>query len=299
MVVSLDSQMPLLVTECGNKASVLWTLRRSALNVPAGFVITWPALRGVFSAVEPMLPSDTDPAEEELEAAVEIVRSTDLTETEMGRGVLEELSRLGVGEDDNLIARSSSSSEDTSELAFPGVFLSKRVKGDPVDVLEGIREVYASRFSDNAIAYVLAVRRRLGLRISLIQNMAVLVQCYLKGHLGGVVFTKDPLGSPYGRIEVTRGGSEPIVSGAQPEVSVLFRRDHGIVAADALERLADMCDSREVARDLSRQLDEAVVLTKSLCIGEQDIEWLWDGARVWIVQARPITRRCQGRWLKR
>jgi|ERR1041384_143161 phosphoenolpyruvate synthase/pyruvate phosphate dikinase len=288
-ILFIDGPEALDSETCGNKAYALYKLfREAAVKVPEAFTVTWPALHKVFYEAERDLYTLQQPPDSIIEEIRNKVLDVDLAALPITQEIKGALNRIA-SNNSKVVARSSSSSEDSGKAAFPGVFESICIEAVPTRVLDAIRRVYASRLSTRAITYARALRARRGVQLDLIQPMAVLVQRYVKSQLGGVVFTVDPTGGPHGRVEIALGGAERIVKGELPNLSMSLSLELGIEPKDK-ERLTSLVGSAELAKSFQAGLMSAVAQTMKSLGEALDIEWVWDGTEVWIVQARPITR---------
>ena len=105
--------------------------------------------------------------------------------------------------------------------------------------------------------------------------MAVVVMAMVPARRAGVAFTRDPGGPPTGsgwsRWRALPRGWSPVPP--LPRCYLLARDDpaqpHSPAPLAEVGRLALRCEE--------------------LFGSPQDVEWAWDGTRVWIVQSRPIT----------
>ena len=86
-----------------------------------------------------------------------------------------------------MAVRSSAVEEDSSSHSFAGMYDSVLDVRGLADVLEAIKQVWSSTFSDRVLAY----RRRHGLPSHEIA-LAVLVQQMIDARQSGVMFTCDP-----------------------------------------------------------------------------------------------------------
>jgi phosphohistidine swiveling domain-containing protein len=185
--------------------------------------------------------------------------------------------RLGPLSGEGLALRSSATVEDLGRSSFAGQYRSVlRVDPDDDDaVLTAVARVLASLWHPAPSAY----RRHLGIDEAG-AAMAVLVMPMVSAEQAGVAFSVDP-GSTSGaaRIEWVDGTAEDLVSGARrPSAQVV---DRSAIAGASLG-----------AGDLEPQLRSVLALAldaERVAGTPQDIEWAWDGERVWLVQARPIT----------
>jgi phosphohistidine swiveling domain-containing protein len=180
-----------------------------------------------------------------------------------------------------LAVRSSAPAEDGAGRSFAGVHASVLERRGLAEVLQALRVVWASLWSDVALLY----RRELGLD-PLQSRMAVVIQSQVAGQVSGVAFGRDPRQPRAERvvIEAVPGACEGLVSGAlDPDRYVLER-----VGGEVLQRRkggdsASQLLSDEQIRDLWRLLAEV----EASCGWAPDMEWTRDEAGFVVLQARP------------
>lgn len=197
--------------------------------------------------------------------------------------------------------RSSAPEEDTRRASFAGVHASfVNVRG--VDsILDHIKLVWASLFSDGALLYA----GELGYDV-LRSSMAVIVQELVRGDCSGVVFTRSPTRESRGVIEAVHGLNQGMVDGTiSPDRWVVARetgqlethepaqRDERVVVAEAgtvVEPLPAALRTRPPldAPMVSRVWAMAAEVER-LFAAPQDVEWTLAGGELFVLQARPIT----------
>ncbi|MBN1332524.1 MAG: hypothetical protein JW971_02075, partial [Synergistales bacterium] len=200
------------------------------------------------------------------------------------------------------VVRSSSPSEDSSLSSFAGLHESfVNVKGTE-RIIEKIRLVWASLWSDGALLY----RRELGLDTRK-SSMAVVVQEIVSGERSGVLFTKDPGGRDRSVLEAVWGLNQGLVDGTvEPDRWFLSRKDGHILSHNPplsrdvmvvpLEKGTGTC-SVPSEKTFSPPLEEhdiarvrkMAMKTEELFGFPQDVEWTWRGQFLCLVQSRPIT----------
>jgi len=197
--------------------------------------------------------------------------------------------------------RSSAPEEDTQRSSFAGVHASfVNVRGQD-SILEHVKLVWASLFSDAALLYA----RELGLDV-LRSSMAVVVQELVCGDCSGVVFTRSPSRDDQGVIEAVHGLNQGLVDGViAPDRWLVSRnagevkrhepvaRDRWVVAASraaVVEALPEALKSRPPldASRLSRVWETAAEIER-LFGSAQDVEWTFAGGDLFVLQARPVT----------
>lgn len=168
-----------------------------------------------------------------------------------------------------LAVRSSSADEDDALLSFAGIFESALdVTAD--QLAQAVRQVWLSGFSPKALLHY----RRLG-RIPRIDHLSVLIQVAIQPRVAGVAFS-EPSGDAY--LEWTAGHGAELVGG---------------LAVPTRERLSPA--DGELA-GWRRELGAALAALAALAGhgGGLDVEWVWDGERLWVVQVRPRTAELAG-----
>lgn len=266
----------------GGKGRQLGQLLRFGLPVPDFFMIpaSWSQARGVG------IPGD-------LRAALE---------RELGaRGWL----------DIPLAVRSSAVGEDAGEMSFAGIYRScLNVRGISA-LCAAVGEVWASLDTPVAAAY----RTRMGVGGE--AAMGVVVMPLLPAVASGIAFTCDPVSGREDRIVVHAhwGLGETLVGGEAAGDEYVFAEDtsdvwrlsevrvgskatmsvpapgggtlrQSVGGQQAGERVLD--DDR--AEALAALLRDAAVAF-DFAAPFFDLEWVWDGKRFWLTQARPVTRR--------
>jgi len=276
---------------CGNKASNLFKLKQNGIRVPDGFLITSDALKKTFKLDHADF-QNIEPSKEELKNIRHEIFNRDIKETQLISDIEKQLNRINIrNRNKSLIARSSGGAEDGDSLSFAGIFESVTIGFHIDSLIEGVKEVYSSAYADKAVSYARFFKAKKNLPIPYIQDMSILVQKLIGGTdiIGGVVFTKDPLGGKYGRVEISSCGPKSVVDGKDIQISGSFALDQGIISKDDLSKLSDLCNSEYQSQLLSKSLSEIVTKVQSLFTTNQDIEWIWDGGNIWILQTRSIT----------
>lgn len=170
------------------------------------------------------------------------------------------LARLGGGQ---FAVRSSGAEEDSPESSLAGKYQS--ILGVDVEsVSKAVSEVRNS------------ARRATG------ESIAVLVQRMIDPVSSGVVFTADPISGKRDKtiVTATKGLADRLLAGQVPgdEWEIGQRRARRVRSPEGVLSRRLAIRVAKVAADIEREFEVP-----------QDIEWAWDGERLWIVQARPIT----------
>ncbi len=180
-----------------------------------------------------------------------------------------------------LAVRSSATAEDLASASFAGQYRTFLEVGTEEAVLDAVRMCWASLWEPSARAY------RRGEEIPEDNlSMAVVLQVMVPAVWAGVMFTRDPIGDPdHARIEAVRGLGEALVSGkATPSVFRVNRADLEVRGLVPVERPRFVEDLVRMGIRVERRLGSP-----------QDIEWVYDGERLLLLQARAITHRAPHR----
>jgi rifampicin phosphotransferase len=209
-----------------------------------------------------------------------------------------ELSALAGGA---VVVRSSAPGEDSSKTSFAGLHESYLNIHGMDALLEHIRLVWASLWSDAALLY----RREQGLDVEK-SAMAVVVQEIVLGDRSGVAFGVNPNDRAQSVIEAVHGLNEGLVSGqVEPDRWILERvsgrivshaapvRDRFVVPAAQGVRVEplppDKAQSAPLADNEVRDVHGMVLRGERIFGGPQDMEWTYEGERLFLLQSRPIT----------
>lgn len=205
------------------------------------------------------------------------------------------------------VVRSSAPGEDSRQASFAGLHASFVNVAGLEAVLDHIKLVWASLWSDAALLY----RRELGLDVRK-SSMAVVIQEMVAGEKSGVVFGQNPQDPSQTVIEAVYGLNQGLVDGTvQPDLWVLDRETGKILDYRAAPKSEVLLPGEEGVRlaGLSPEQLQAPPLTEAEVVqvfnlarqGEelfgapQDVEWTFADSRLVALQSRPITTGGQGK----
>ena len=203
--------------------------------------------------------------------------------------------------DEAVVVRSSAPGEDSSNTSFAGLHESYVNIRGVQPILEHIRLVWASLWSDGALLY----RQELGLDFEK-NSMAVLVQKIVPGERSGVVFGKNPNDGTQAVIEAVYGLNMGLVDGTvEPDRWILNRETGKILSRSSSRREKRMMTTAEgtILEALPSQwanmppvtdpeVSEIFALaleTENQFKTAQDVEWTIRENRLYLLQSRPIT----------
>jgi pyruvate,water dikinase len=200
-----------------------------------------------------------------------------------------------------VVVRSSAPAEDSSRASFAGLHESFVNVHGVESILDHVRKVWASLWSDAALLY----RQELGLDVET-STMAVAIQEIVVGTCSGVAFGVNPNDPSQAVIESVYGLNQGLVDGAvEPDRWILDREQQAVVEHHAAERESRMAPcqsgvSREpLPPELSQRppLDSEQISTlfrltqdlEQLFGSPQDVEWTFREGQVLVLQSRPVT----------
>jgi pyruvate,water dikinase len=276
----------------GGKAANLSELALAGFEIPKGFCLTVKAYEGfltinrlteVIASELGRKPLETMRWEELWDLALRI-RSA-FSKGTLPEGLEEEIEAAveSLGPSQKLVLRSSAVGEDAPDKSFAGLHESFVGVTGTTDVVERVRQVWASLWSDAALLY----RRELNLDPRQSQ-MAVIIQGLVARNRSGVAFGRDPRDPSLDRaiVEAVPGLCSNLVDGViEPQTWKLHSSSGTILSGpkDIATHLLDASDLKRILQSLKR--------VKSHFGWAPDLEWTGRRERFTLLQARPITDR--------
>jgi pyruvate,water dikinase len=181
--------------------------------------------------------------------------------------------------------RSSATGEDSARASFAGIHRSFLNVNGVAAVEAAAQGCLESLDTPQAVAY----RRRMGFTDEEVRCAVVICEM-VDARSAGVAFSCDPA---TGRrdlvvIDAAEGLGEAVVSGRVNPERVIWRDRSG-----RLSRQSGPAPCAWLPEAIEEELVH-VVRRVQWALGEgqdpQDVEWVYDGERLWLVQARPVTR---------
>ncbi|MBB4929568.1 pyruvate,water dikinase [Lipingzhangella halophila] len=295
----------------GGKGASLARLAAAGVTVPDGFHVTTEAYArfvehagldaAIRAAVNDAVPDRPETLRRAEERIRELFDGTGIPE-KIGGEIREAYSGLGP-EPEPVAVRSSATAEDLPEFSFAGqqdTFLN--VRGEH-NLLEAVRNCWASLWTARAIGY----RARNGIGHGDVR-LAVVVQRLVPADAAGVLFTADPVTGARDRIVINAGWGlgEAVVGGQVSPDTVVVDRGSGTVVEEQIAektvlttRDANGTHEEPVPAELrgravlgpgeAERLARAGSRIEELYGHPVDLEWARDQAEFHILQARPIT----------
>lgn len=177
-----------------------------------------------------------------------------------------------------LIVRSSAYEEDQKDYSLAGKFLTKVIHS--VDELIPTLDEIAEHYEE-----VLRTEKRKFLAVW--HGLAIILQEYILGQMSGVCFSVEPVNAnpELAYCEAVLGKNELLVDGGTSPTRVYFYPNTA--------ELVNICEGANGPNSLPQGLIEtlAAALTKMEWVYRTavDMEWTWDGEKVWFLQSRPVT----------
>jgi len=175
-----------------------------------------------------------------------------------------------------LIVRSSAVGEDTIEQSAAGQYQSISHITNREALQDGILQCQASYNHATAAQY-----RRLQQQPE--SEMAVLVQQQIQGGFSGVAFSQDPVNQMEDAvlIEALPGEAAAVVSGevTPQQYRVIYQDSEPTVEGSGDVPVSILEDVASLVRELEGRYHGV----------PQDMEWTYDGEKLWVLQSRPIT----------
>jgi hypothetical protein len=242
-VISLEDARGHAVEEIGGKARGLLTLYDHGVRIPETRIV-------LSSALDALLGAETTNSDELRDRCLAAPLPDELVD-ELKTAV----DALGPShpDADGLIARSSASDEDRPTSRAPGVLASARAAATVDELIRAVREVWASAFSVGAVSY----REQHGGGATP-PHVAVLIQPYTQGALGGVIYTCDPTTMDPTQCVIswsTAGGAEPVLSGGDAGQTVTLAKSEVASSPELPDPLKGLV---QTGLDLDRKCDDAL-----------------------------------------
>ena len=302
---------PAAVKNLGGKAMMLARLQQEGFMVPAGYCLPVSVYHDflvetgldAFIAMELQRKAFGEMRWEELWDVSLRIRNHFVTRAwpkAMKDKLLDDLSE-GPANWPAVAVRSTAPGEDSASQSFAGLHESRVMLQGAEAILEAIRIVWASLWSDGALLY----RHELGLDPCK-SGMAVIIQEMVVGDVSGILFTRAPQNSNVMMAEAVWGLNQALVDGSIEPDRWQFNRSTGAVtdkhevahtvALRPTKQGTELSLLGEAQRGqspfdtvLCRELFQAGCQLEASLGQALDIEWTYSDKGLHILQARPIT----------
>jgi pyruvate,water dikinase len=297
----------------GGKGANLGEMTQAHFPVPNGFAVTVAAydtflkennlqkqIQNILKVTDRNDPHQLNNASKKIEKKI----LTGFMPKLVAREIIKSYKRLSGRFKSALVAvRSSATAEDLPGASFAGqqkTFLN--IKGE-ANLIEAVRECWASLFTARAIFY----REENKIPHEKVK-ISVIVQKMVQSEVSGVIFTIDPVTNDKDRIviEAVWGLGEMIVQGSVvPDKYVVQKETFSIlskqISDQAIQLIKKGLETKEVEvrkrkRDIQKISDQEIIKLAKIAdrlqkhyYFPQDIEWAKEGKNLYIVQTRPVT----------
>ncbi|MFC1834609.1 PEP/pyruvate-binding domain-containing protein [Thermodesulfobacteriota bacterium] len=201
----------------------------------------------------------------------------------------------------SVAVRSTAPGEDSSSASFAGIHESYVNITGIQEVIDHIKLVWASLWSDRALLY----RRELNLDYAE-SSMAVLIQEMITGEKSGIAFGKSPTNPAHCVIEAVYGLNQGLVDGTiEPDRWILDRETGQVVSHTPAHRERALRPGISGVRTERLPMDQAAqppltydqvsevyglsMQLEGLFSAPQDSEWTFKDNELVLLQSRPIT----------
>ncbi|MFI5240990.1 MAG: phosphoenolpyruvate synthase [Microgenomates group bacterium] len=297
----------------GGKNANLGEMTKSGFPVPPGFAVTVNAYdlflkeNNLIDRIYSTLKSTdvNDPAQlNSASRQIQKLMTTGKIPDIVGREIIDSYKKLSGSFKHSLVAvRSSATAEDAPGTSFAGQQASfLNVQGE-ANVLDKVRECWASLFTERSIFYRVENKvKHENVKVS------VVVQRMVQSDVSGVMFSIDPVKNDKERIiiEAVWGLGEMIVQGSVvPDTYIVQKDTFDILSKEisnqSVQLIKEGTETKEVEvpqkiRDVQKITDEEIIklakysdkLQKHYFF-PQDSEWAREDGELFIVQTRPVT----------
>ena len=295
----------------GRKGLSLFELKDMDIPIPDFFVISSFVFDKVVSHTlqresSTLIVKDKNPDEDIVSKAI--------LKTELDDEIVEEIlsayTRVSGFTDAWVSVRSSVVLPTSPEVSFSGIFSTElNVRGGK-NLLESVKRIYASLFTDDVVSYASSK----GINLADVK-LAVVVQKMVQAEVSGVSFTVDPITQDSGRlsIEAVFGLGDSIALGElTPDTYLLNKKDLSILEKKISPqewmkiRVLQRGNTRENTQKVTisnswshrqkiedrylKEIAKISLIVESKLRRAQNIEWVMSGGKKWILQSKICMR---------
>mgnify|MGYP001111880096 CR=1 FL=1 len=296
----------------GRKGLSLFKLKDMDIPVPEFFVISSSVFKDVtFESLDrdfdKLTSKKRNPEEEEIEKSIQKTKFSD--------DVIDEIrtayTRISGFTDAWVSVRSSVVFPPKQEVSFSGIFDTMLNVRHMDDLLNAVKEIYASMFTDDVVMY--CANKNIDLSEV---KLAVVVQRMVQAEVSGVAFTVDPITQDNTRmsIEAVYGLGDVIASGEiTPDTYVLNKKDLSIIEKhitpqewmkvrtinsgkkkNNVEKISispAWSHRQKVDERYLSEVSKISLVVENKSRETQAVEWVQAGGRVWILQSKSLNQK--------
>lgn len=269
----------------GGKGWNLSRLERYGFNVPEGLVISSEVYLSFMDKIKEKINSLKSNPDKQKEILEDIQKT--ILEIDFSENFKTELSEIynKTLKDKILAIRSSATLEDGSEFSFAGIHSSFLNISGFDNVIENIKNCYASLWTAQAFAY----RENMKITHENVKCAVVICEMVKNIKYAGVIFTSDPVSGRRDllKISAVEGLADKLVSGHVNPDEITVKKNFMDYEISRLSEANKTLDNKQIT--LLCNIAQRILWDLGEGQLEQDIEWVHDGEKFWIVQSRPIT----------
>ncbi len=292
-IVPVETAWQVSVSKVGGKSKNISTCKKEGFQVPDGFAVTTDSYFEFINSnklaqnidQELMRKNAEDMRWEEVWDSALRIRLSFIKgkmPKQMETEILETVSKWPA--ETKFAVRSSSPDEDSKEFSFAGVHESYINVSGGQQIIEKVKLVWASLWSDRALLY----KKESGLD-SAKSAMAVLVQKMEYREISGLAFTMDPSSGNREHIivEAIRGTLNLLVDNKKAPERFRISKNTGEVVAN--EKDGNIFSGRTLDQTSMKILYNKIIKLEQVFGVPIDIEWTGVGDEFTVLQVRPIT----------
>lgn len=299
-------------TTVGRKGLSLFELKDMDIPIPEFFVISPYAFEQIISEsllrdAKTLLDSKRNPDEDEV---LKSVLKSEFDEA-ITEDILSAYARISGFTDAWVSVRSSVVFPDIPEISFSGIFTTELNVRGAKNLLESIKRVYSSLFSDDVVAYTSSK----GINLADVR-LAVVVQRMIQAEVSGVAFTIDPITQDTSQlsIEAVFGLGDTISLGElTPDTYVLNKKDLSILekrispqewmkirvlrrgskkeGTQKVTISGNWSHRQKVEDRYLKEISKIALIVENKLRKSQNIEWVMSGGRIWVLQSKDLYER--------
>ncbi len=300
------------IPQAGGKGANLGEMTQAGFPIPPGFVVTSDAYFAFIkhNRIDAFIidqTTDLDTSKmDQLNLVAEAVKNRILSgeiPSQIRKDIVSSYMGMEKGREPYVAVRSSATAEDLPDASFAGqqsTYLN--IKG-PNNVVQAVKECWASLFEPRAIFYRVENKFE-----HMKVGLAAVVQEMVQSEKSGVIFTVEPVEEDHNliSIEAAYGLGEIVVSGSvTPDRYLVSKKNFEIVSKEIFKQTWMITKVNEenvhanVEEGMQEQQkigDEQIIALAKIAANiekhygrPQDLEWAYSEGKLYIVQSRPIT----------
>ncbi|MCD4756168.1 hypothetical protein K8R20_00935 [bacterium] len=294
----------------GRKGLSLFKLKDMDIPVPEFFVISPTVFKdmvfeGLDRDVEKLTHKGRNPENEEVEKSI--------FKTKFKEELLDQVqtayTRISGFTDAWVSVRSSVVFPSNPEVSFSGVFSTELNVRHMDQLVDAVKNIYASMFTDDVVMYC----ARKGVDLSAVK-LAVVVQRMVQAEVSGVVFTVDPITQDKTRVsvEAVYGLGDVIATGEiTPDTYVLNKKDLSTIEKhispqewmrirtvgvgkkkSSVEKISisqAWSHRQKVEEKYLQEVSKIALVVENKSREHQSLEWVQAGGRIWVLQSKSLS----------